>query len=418
VAKSAVREAIAQLRRGLSLLESLPEGRERKQLELDIHVTLTAALIGGRGYADPEVATALERANRLVTETGGAGTPQHFSVLFGLWAVLYNRGQSQAARERADEFLSLAQSGAASGHLLIGHRVLATALMSCGQYREALRHIEKAASLYRPEEHREFTARYGQDIGVSALVYLALALWHHGYPEQSARTAGRALQHSRQLGHAHTLAYALWHIGMTAILARRIAEAGACANECVTLADEHGFSLWAGSGRILQGWVAAHNGDMAAGIARIREGLSRARATGSRTFYPVVSGWLAETLALAGNVDEGFEVLNEALANSAASEQKMADAELHRLRGEFTRRLPYPDPAKVEDSFRTALAIAREQGTRGYELRAATSLARLWREQGRRGEARELLAPVYGWFTEGFDTTDLKEAKRLLDELA
>jgi predicted ATPase len=204
---------------------------------------------------------------------------------------------------------------------------------------------------------------------------------------------------------------------MEAIFARDVKEASACADEYVALANEHGFPLWAAYGLIIQGWVTAQNGDAAIGIAVIREGLAQTEATGSRLLDPCHLALLAEALALAGKVDEGLSVLDEALANSGASRQKGTDPELHRLRGELVRRSPRSDLVQAEDSFRTALAIAREQGTRGYELRAATSLARLWREQARRGEARELLAPVYGWFTEGFDTADLKEAKALLDEL-
>jgi class 3 adenylate cyclase/predicted ATPase len=417
VAKSAVSEAIAQLRRGLDLLGGLPESRARKQLELDIHVTLIAALTGGRGYADPEVVTVLERARRLVTETAGVGTPQHFSVLYGLWAVYFFNGKAKATRDNAAEFLSLAQSGTASGPLLIGHRLFASALMMCGEYREALPHIEKAASLYRPEEHRQFAAGYSQDIGVSAFVHLSWALWHRGFPDQSARACDRALQYCREFGHAYTLAYALWCVGMKAVFARHVAEAGACVDECFALTKEHGFGAGLAYGGIVQGWVAARAGDAAAGIARIRAGMARAEAMGSQVFHPCYFGLLAEALALAGEIDEGLAVLDQALANSAASGQKGTDAELHRLRGELVHQLPRPDPAQAEASFRTALAIAREQGTRGYELRAATSLARLWGEQGRRGEARELLAPLYAWFTEGFGTADLKEAKRLLDEL-
>jgi predicted ATPase len=154
------------------------------------------------------------------------------------------------------------------------------------------------------------------------------------------------------------------------------------------------------------------------GIARIRDGLAASEATGSRVATPFYLALLAEALALAGKIEEALAALDDALAKAAVSGARGWDAEIHRLRGELTGRLPYPDPAKAEDSFRTALAIAREQGTRGYELRAATSLARLWREQGRLAEARNLLAPVYGWFTEGFDTLDLKEAKAMLDELA
>jgi class 3 adenylate cyclase/predicted ATPase len=417
VAKSAVHEAIAQLRRGLGLLDGLPETRERQQLELDIHVTLTAALMAGKGYANPEVFAALERANRLVTETASVGTPLHFSVLFGLWISNFAGGAITAALEHATSFLSSAQSQPASGPLLVGHRILAHSLIYCGDHRAALEHAETAASLYRPEEHRDSAFHYGQDIGVSAFVVLSVALWHRGYPDRSARAVDRALALSRQLGHAPTLAHALSFAGGAAVFARDVAIVHAYSNECVALASEHGFALWAATGRILQGSADAQEGEATTGIARIRDGLAAFEAAGTRLFTPLFLALLAEALALAGKIEEGLAALDDALATAAVSGARGWDAEIHRLRGELTGRLPYPDPAKAEDSFRTALAIAREQGTRGYELRAATSLARLWREQGRLADARDLLAPLYGSFTEGFDTADLKDAKALLDEL-
>jgi predicted ATPase len=418
VAKSAVREATAQLQRGLSLLEGLPETRERKQLELDIHVTLTPALMAGKGFADPEAVAALERANRLVTETESVGTPLHFFVLWGLWVSNHNGGNIAAALDHAGNFLSIAKSQPSSGPLLIGHRILAHSLICSGDYRAALAHVETAASLYRPDEHRDSAFRYGQDIGVSAFVMLSWALWHRGYPEQSARAADRALTYSRQLGHAHTLAAALVLAGVAAVFARDVATACACGNDCVAVATEHGFAQWAARGRILQGWAAAQKGEATTGIAIIRDGLAATDATGTRVSTPFYLTLLVEALAFAGKIEEALATLDNALARAAVSGESGWSAEIHRLRGELTARLPHPDPAKAEESFRTALAIAREQGTRGYELRAATGLARLWREQGRRTAARELLAPVYGWFTEGFDTADLKEAKALLDELA
>jgi class 3 adenylate cyclase/predicted ATPase len=420
VARSAVHEAIAQLRRGLGLLDGLPETRERKRLELDIHVTLTTALMAGKGHADPEVVAALERANRLVTETAAVGTPLHFSVLFGLWVSTFNSGAIAAALEPAANFLSVAQSQPSSGPLLVGHRILGHSLIYSGDYRAAVAHLETAASLYRPDEHRDDAFRYGQDIGVSAFVVLSWALWHCGYPDQSARAADRALAYSRQLGHAHTLSHALAMAGMAAVFARDVdvATVHAYGNDCVALASEHGFPLWAAYGRILQGWADAQQGEATTGIARIRDGLAASEATGTRVRAPLFLTLLAEALALAGKIEEALAALDEALAKAAGSGERGWDAEIHRLRGELTARSPYPDPAKAEDSLRTARAIAREQGTRGYELRAATSLARLCGEQGRRGEARELLAPVYGSFTEGFDTADLKDAAKLLSELA
>jgi predicted ATPase len=269
--------------------------------------------------------------------------------------------------------------------------------------------------LYRPDEHRDSAFRYGQDIGVTALSW---ALWHRGYPDQSARAADRALALSRQLGHTHTLSQAFWFAGMAAALARDVATVHAYANNCVAVASQHGFAQWAALGRVLQGWADARKGEATTGIARIRDGMAAAEATGSRVCTPFHLALLAEALALAGKLEEGLAALDKALAKAAGSGVRGWNAEIHRLGGELTGRLPYPDPAKAEDSFRTALAIAREQGTRGYQLRAATSLARLWGEQGRQAEARELLAPIYGWFTEGSDTADLKEAKGLLDELA
>jgi predicted ATPase len=373
--------------------------------------------MAGKGYSDPEVVAALERANRLVTETGSVGTPLHFSVLYGLWVSNLNTGAIAAALANATNFLSFAQSQPASGPLLVGHRILAHSLIYSGDQRAALAHFETAVSSYRPEEHRDSAFHYGQDIGVSAFVCLSWALWHCGYPDQSARGADRALAYSRELGHAHTLAYALQQAGMAAVFARDIATVCARSNDCVALASEHGFAALAAQGRILQGWADAQRGEPTAGIARIRDSLAAYEATGGRLSKPIFLTLLAEALALAGKIEEALATLDDALARAAVSGAKGWDAEIHRLRGELTARLPHPDPAKAEDSFRTALAIAREQGTRGYELRAATSLGGLWRDQGRPAAARDLLAPVYGWFTEGFDTPDLKEANALLQEL-
>jgi predicted ATPase len=291
-------------------------------------------------------------------------------------------------------------------------------LLMTGDFRQARPHLELAAALYRAEEHREFAFRYGQDIGTGALSYLSLALWHDGYPDQAEQTADRALLHAREFGHAFTLAYTLWHVAMPAVLSRDVRRVERLANENATTSKERGFPLYLAYSDVLLGWAAAHQGQGADDVDRMRRGIAAATATGSRLWEPFHLGLVAEALAFAGEVEEGIAQLDQALVRSTESGERWADAELHRLRGDLICRLSRPDLNKAESSFRAALSVAREQGTKGFELRAATSLARFLGDHGRREEARQLLAPVYDWFTEGFDTVDLKEAKALLAALA
>ena len=417
VAKSALVEGIRQLRRGLRLITDLAETSERKQQELDLHVTLAGALTGAKGFAHPEVIEAFNRALKLVTDTAGAGTLLHFSVLYGLYAANFVGGRPIPALDQAMEFLSFAESQTESGPLLMGHRVVGTVLALIGDYPAALAHLERAVALYVPEEHRMLAFRFGADIGVSAFSSYALALWNRGYPEQASNAMDEALRHARQSVHAHTLAYALVVVGLTAASARWTPEVEELANEAVALTNERGFAFFLGWGLVLQGWAIAQRRHGMAAVERIREGLKATEATGAGNYKPLLLGLLAEALAMVGDIAEALVVLAEALALAEASGQKGTDAELHRLRGDLLRRLPDPDLTASEACFRRALAVAREQGTRGFELRAAVSLARSLSAQARRDEARDLLAPVYAWFTEGFDTPDLKEAKALLDEL-
>jgi predicted ATPase len=205
--------------------------------------------------------------------------------------------------------------------------------------------------------------------------------------------------------------------GLAAISARKPAETEELGDELVALSDEHRFAFFSGFGQIFQGWALAQRGQGPAAVQRLREGFVAAEATGWRSHEPAFHGLLAEALALTGAIEDGLTVLAEALDTAEASGARGADAELHRLRGNLLQRLPSADWTEAERCFRMSLAAARAQGTRGLELRAAVSFARLLNEQGGRKEALDLLAPVYGWFTEGFDTPDLKEAKMLLEAL-
>ena len=415
--KSALIEAIAQLRRGLRLIANLPDTRECKQQELDLLVTLAGALMGVRGYAHPEVAEAFGRARSLVLEMEGAGTTPHFSVLYGLWVADFVGGKPKASLERAEEFLLFAQSLKETGLLVKGHQLVGTTLLSIGDYAAAFPHLESAVAFCAPDAHRTLAIRFAADIDVAALCNWAWALWHRGYPDQASNAAHQALQHAQQSAHVPTLAYALIHLGIKAAFERCAAETGERANEALALAREHGLAMWSGYGLMLQGWALSQRGQGETAVEQIRSGLTATRETAARNFEPLFLGLLAEAFALAGEIEDGLVVLSEAFATADASGQKGTDAELHRLRGDLLHRLPSPDCTQVEISYRTALSIAREQGTRGFELRAAVSLARLLTDKGRREEARDLLTPVYGWFTEGFDAPDLKEAEALLEAL-
>jgi predicted ATPase len=246
---------------------------------------------------------------------------------------------------------------------------------------------------------------------------LSWAFWHDGYPDQSVRTADRALLHAREFGHAHTLGDTLWHTVLPAVLSRDVQRVERLANENATISGEHGFPFFLAHCDVELGWVAAHRGQPAYGIDRMRRGIAAAAATGSHFEEPFYLALVAEALASTGEVEDGIAVIDQALARSALTGENWADAELHRLRGDLLYRLSRPDMDQAERSFRAALSIAREQGTKGFELRAATSLSQLLSNEGRREEAQQLLAPVYSSFTEGFDTVDLKEAKALLAAL-
>jgi predicted ATPase len=338
--------------------------------------------------------------------------------------VDHARGNAKRALEHAQQFLALAEMQPGSAPRLIGHRVLGISRLVTGDFRQARPHLQLAVSLYRPEEHRELAFRDGLDIGAAALHDLSWALWHDGYPDRAARTADRALLHAREFGHAHTLAHTLVHVAIPAVLSRDVRRVERLANESATISGERGFPVLLAVSDVLLRWAAACQEQGADGIDRMRRGLAAATATNpeatatrAHLYEPFFLGLVAEALALAGEVEEGIAELDQAIARSTESGERCWDAELHRLRGDLVCRLPRPDLDGAERSFSAALSIAREQGTRGFELRAATSVGRFWGKQGRQTEARELLAPVYGWFTEGFDTADLIEAKALLDEL-
>ena len=406
-----------QLRRGLRLAEELPDTPMRNQLILDCRLTLAYALLAARGYAHSDVLHAFNQAAEAASDFEGTVPLDRFSILYGLFSVYYVRGQSQPALTRAKEFLALAEMQTLSAPLQIGHRLVGTALTMNADYRKALPHLQQAISLYSAIEHHGFTPRFGQDIGVAACAVAAWTLWFCGYPDQASKMADQAVRQAKQTGHAHTLNFALFWSGATACLLRRPEEVRALTDQGMELAERHGFQFWATTALVYQYWATAHHGKAAAVVDGFRTTLASLNKLGGRHLEPFYLGLLAEVCGMAGELHEGLAALDEAFAVSTQTGQIGFDAELHRLRGELMRKLPNADLAKCDACFHKALVIARQQGAYGYELRAATSLARLCGEQGRHADARDLLARVYGRFTEGFDTADLIEARALIDTL-
>jgi predicted ATPase len=243
-----------------------------------------------------------------------------------------------------------------------------------------------------------------------------LAHWMLGYPETALADADDALEHARESGHAGTLMYAQLHTSFTNILCTKYAAANAQSNEVVRLADEKGAALWKALGTMQKGCVLALSGKASEAIQMITSGITTYQSTGSRVYLPFFLSHLSRAHAGLGQFDEAWRCIGEAMAAVETAKERWCEAEVNRIAGEIALQSPEPDAAKAEAYFERALVVARQQQAKSWELRAAMSMARLWRDQGKPQQARELLAPVYGWFTEGFETLDLKEAKALIGE--
>jgi predicted ATPase len=343
-----------------------------------------------------------------------------FSVLYGLWvtnSIAFVNGD--VVRDIAAQFLALAERRGAMAPLMAGHRLVGTSLLYMGDIAEGRAHLDRAIALYNPIEHRRLTDRFGHDIRMAALCFRSWAQWILGFPEAALADADHSLKDAREVGQAATLMYSLTGTSVTKIFCGEYAAATALIDELVALADEKGAALWKAWGIIHRGRTCALKGEAAEAIPIIASGLSASRSTGAEKYLnPLFLSDLAWAHASLGQIDDASLCIHEAIATLETTKQKCFEAEVNRVAGEIALKSPEPDVAKAEAYFERALAVARQQQAKSWELRASMSLARLWRDQGKPQQARELLAPVYGWFTEGFDTRDLKEAKALLGELA
>jgi predicted ATPase len=315
--------------------------------------------------------------------------------------------------------LALARAERSQSLQLEALKALGQSRFYLGEFVGAATQLEEAVRLYNPEQHRTHAFLYGNDPVVPCLAYAAWTLWCLGYPDQSLAKSNEALILARRMAHHYTLAVALCHCALLHQLRREVQLTEELSEALMVLSTEQGLAYWPGVATVMKGWVLAERGQGEAGITELLAAMANIRAIGAAAELPWYLALLARAHADVGQTAEGFDALAEALALVASTKERFYGAEIYRLKGELLHKHGGPDTvAEAESCFRQALDIARVQNAKMWELRAATSLARLWRDKGRRAEAHDLLAPIYGWFTEGFDTADLKDAKALLDEMA
>jgi two-component sensor histidine kinase len=420
--RSALVEAADQFRRALGQIAALPATPALRRERIKLQVALITPLIHIKGYAAPETKAAVEQARLLIEQAEALGEPPEdplllFSVLYGFWVANYMAFNGDVVRTLAAQFLALAETRGATVPLMIGHRLMGTSLTWTGDIAEGRAHFDRAMALYDPAEHRALGTRFGADAGVTVLSFRSLSLWLLGYPETALAESEQALRDARETGQAPTLMVALFLASQTPIYCGHYAAAAAQAQELIALAEQKGSLIWKAGGLSNQGWVMALTGHTWDAIGTLTCGIAGSRSTGSTIFPPLYLRHLARAHAELGHAEEARCCIGEAMTAAGTTRQTWIEAEVERTAGEIALLSPERDTAKAEAHFERALAIARAQQAKSWELRAAMSMARLRRDQGKRQQAHDLLAPVYGWFTEGFDTLDLKEARALLDEL-
>ena len=371
--------------------------------------------MAAKGQGAPEVGQAYARARELCRQVGE--TPQLFPVLWGLWRFYWMQAEHQTARELAEQCLSLSQLLQDPALLLGAHFALGGTLLFCGEFAPARASLEQGIAFYNAREHRSLAFRYGQDLGVTDLSYASWALWFLGYPDQALQRMNEAFALAKELSHQLSLAAVFTYAAQTSLFRREGPAAQDQAEAAMALSSEHGFPQFLTLGVILRGWALTIQGQVEEGIAQMRHGLATRRAIGIELCRPYMLTALAEACGQVGQGEEGLYILAEALALGDKNGERLYEAETYRLKGALLLQQTAPDESQAETCFQQALDSARRQQAKSLELRAVMSLSRLWQRQDKGAESRKLLAPVYGWFTEGFDTADLRDAKALLEAL-
>jgi class 3 adenylate cyclase/predicted ATPase len=420
--RSALVEATEQFTRALAQVMTLPATPELRREQIKLQVALISPLMQVKGYAAPETKAAVERARLLIDQSETLGeSPDDplllFSVLYGFWVANYVAFNGRTIRELADEFLALAEKQGAIMPLVVGNRLVGTSLASTGEMTRGRDHLDRAIALYDPAEHRPLAVRFSQDIRVAALSYRAIALWMLGYPEGALADADCAVEDAREVGQAASLMAALTLTSLTQIHCGSYAIANAQLDEVITLSDDKGAVFWKVGAILVQGCLFATTGKPSDAVRAITSGLSSWHATGTTVWIPTFLSFLARAYAELGQFGNASRCIREAIVTVQTTNESWYEVDIHRIAGEMALKSPEVSTGDAEAHFERALAVARQQQAKSWELRASISMARLWRSQGKTQQAREQLALVYYRFTEGFDTRDMKEAKVLLEEL-
>jgi predicted ATPase len=414
VIRSSMTEAVKLLEKGLTLLTTLPASPQRHQQEFDLRIALGPALIATRGYSSPEVGQTFARASALAEQTDQS--EYVLPLLYGQWVYHLVRSEHKLALPFAERMEQIGKASNDSAVLLSGHLYHGIVRFFLGEFTAARALFEQCHELRDPSLRQSLSKLTAEDGYSIMLGYLALTLAYLGYFDQARSRVDEGLSEARRLQHVHTLGFSLLFKCWVSTIANLTNEIRQHADEMFNLGNDHGFPLWTGYALSYRGQWSTMVGQVSEGVRLITEALTITRATGAVISSPLLLTYVAGAFFKLGQPGDGLGRLHDAAHFIENTDERYCEAEVHRLTGDLLRMSG--DQAAAEQSYSKALSLADRQNAKGHQLRAAMSIARLWRDQGRRDEARALLAPIYGWFTEGFDTLDLKEAKALLDELA
>ncbi|MFY9969771.1 MAG: adenylate/guanylate cyclase domain-containing protein [Roseiarcus sp.] len=414
--RSAFKEAIAHLGKAIEMTEALTASAEKTSGRLRLHVSFGNAMIAAHGHGAPETAAAFRDASEL--GAGAADLNARFSINYGLWAAAHVHGDLAGMREPALAFLRDVEQKPHSPEAGVAHRIYGATQWFAGDFVEGGSHLEKALAIFDPEQDRDLAFRFGQDVGVSATVYLAIVLWPLGEVDRARELVDAAARRIANLGHLATSTFGLMHSAMFEIIGRNVVRAAPLAKALSSVAHEHGISLWICFGAFLEAWVDSQSGSPQTGLLKMRRANALLEQERIRAFQPLVKTALAEAEVRNGETEAALATIERALEDFDRSGQRWFDAETYRVRGEILLKQNPSNPTPAEESFLTAVAISQAQKARGFELRSALSLARLYQSTGRDADAHDVLGPALERFSPTPEFPEIAEAKALFDALA